>query len=490
LKANDFVDILKGENNLLSVEGNNYNNVYSLHIDSRKVVEGGCYFAVKGTLADGHEYISSAIDKGASCIICEMIPTNIIQGLVYIQVKDCRKAIATCAHHFYDYPSTKLNVVGVTGTNGKTSIATLLFQLYTHLGYTCGLISTVENRIGSTILPSTHTTPDAIAVAQLMANMYAEGCEYIFMEVSSHALEQSRVYCVQYKVAIFSNLSHDHLDYHGTMLHYINAKKLLFDQLNSSAVAIINADDRNGKVMVQNTKAKVITYALHSMADYHTKLITDDINGLHMRLDDEEVIFSMSGAFNAYNLTAVYIAARELGVDKMNILQVLSVLNGAEGRMEKVIDAQTKKIGIVDYAHTPDALENVLKTIKASLKAQQHVITVIGCGGDRDKTKRPVMARIAAEFSDKVVLTSDNPRSENPETILDEMIVGIPPDLLPRCLRMSDRQTAIKTAVLLASPGDVILVAGKGHEKYQEINGVKTPFEDKKVLLDVFQGKT
>jgi UDP-N-acetylmuramoyl-L-alanyl-D-glutamate--2,6-diaminopimelate ligase len=488
LKANEFVDILKNDI-LLSVTGNEEVNVYSLHIDSRRVQNASCYIAIKGTQADGHDYIESAISKGAQCIVCEVFPNTIHPNVTYILVTNSRQATAKMAHHLYQYPSTKLNVVGVTGTNGKTSIATLLYQLFMKLGNKCGLISTVENRIGDEIIPSTHTTPDAIAVAQLMASMYEADCEYIFMEVSSHALEQDRVLGVKYKVAIFSNLSHDHLDYHGTFLNYINAKKLLFDGLDKSATAIVNVDDKNGKVMVQNTKAKILTYALHTMSDYHTKLISDDISGLHLKMDEEEVFFSMSGAFNAYNLTAVYIAARELGMDKIDVLRELSILSGAEGRMEKVIDTVSGKLGIVDYAHTPDALENVLKTINASAKSLQKVITVIGCGGDRDKTKRPIMASIAASLSDKVVLTSDNPRSENPETILDEMYAGVSPELKSKCVRITDRESAIKTAVLLASPGDIILVAGKGHEKYQDINGVKTPFEDKKVLLEVFQGK-
>jgi UDP-N-acetylmuramoyl-L-alanyl-D-glutamate--2,6-diaminopimelate ligase len=489
LKANEFVSILKGDI-LLSITGNEEIDVYSLQIDSRKATEACCYIAIKGNLADGHDYIESAISKGAICIVCEVLPPTLHKQVTYIHVNDSRKATAKMAHHMFGYPSTKLDVVGVTGTNGKTSIATLLYQLFKKLGHKCGLISTVENRIGDEIIPSTHTTPDAISIAQLMASMYDEGCEYIFMEVSSHALEQSRVLGVKYKVAIFSNLSHDHLDYHGTFLNYINAKKMLFDLLDETATAVVNVDDKNGKVMVQNTKAKVLTYAMHSMADYHTKLLSDELTGLQLKIDEEEVFFNMNGIFNAYNLTAVYIAARQLGIEKLDVLQNLSSLKGAEGRMEKVLDQVTGKVGIVDYAHTPDALENVLKTIKNSTKVNQKIITVVGCGGDRDKSKRPVMANIAAKLSDRVVMTSDNPRSEDPEMILDEMYNGINPELKSKCLRITDRENAIKTAVMLAHTGDVILVAGKGHEKYQEINGVKIPFEDKKVLLDVFLGKT
>ncbi len=488
LNISQFIERLKRDQ-LLSSVGNDEMEINGLTIDSRTVQNGFCYIAIKGSAADGHQYIQAAIDKGATCIVCEDLPHNYDAHVCYVQVKDARKSTAMMAHHFYQSPSTKLNVVGVTGTNGKTSIATLLYQLFMQVGKKCGLISTVENRIGDTIIPSTHTTPDAISLARLMSQMYEEGCEYIFMEVSSHALEQCRVGEVDFKVAIFSNLSHDHLDYHGTFLNYINAKKLLFDHLSSSAYAIINTDDKNGRVMVQNTKAKVITYALHNMADYHTKLISDEITGLHLRIADEEVHFSMSGIFNAYNLTAVFIAASVLGIDKNEVLPLLSTLQGAEGRMEKVIDKVNGKVGIVDYAHTPDALENVLTTIKKSLNPNQQVITVVGCGGDRDRTKRPVMGKIAASLSHRVIFTSDNPRSENPEEILNEILEGVNENDIAKCLRITDRSMAIKTAAMLAAPGDVILVAGKGHEKYQEINGVKTPFEDKKVLSEVFSGK-
>jgi UDP-N-acetylmuramoyl-L-alanyl-D-glutamate--2,6-diaminopimelate ligase len=489
VKNYEFIEILK-KDQLLSFDGNEDEDVLGISIDSRNVQKGFCYFAIKGSVADGHQYIPQAIEKGATSIVCQDLPNERTPNILYVQVKDCRKSASMLAHHFYGSPSTKLNVVGITGTNGKTSIATLLYQLFMEMGNKCGLISTVENRIGEVIIPSTHTTPDAISLAKLMFEMVNSGCKYIFMEVSSHALEQHRVGGIDFKVAIFSNLSHDHLDYHGSFLNYINAKKMLFDQLSSTAHSIINIDDKNGKTMIQNTKSNVITYALNTIADYHTRLVSDEINGLQLRLDNEEVFFSMSGAFNAYNLTAVYAAAVVLGMPKDDVLRIMSSLKGAEGRMEKVIQQKGERVGIIDYAHTPDALENVLTTIKASLKSNQQVVTVIGCGGDRDKTKRPVMGKIAANLSHKVIFTSDNPRSENAEEILNQILEGVSADHTSKCLRIADRYMAIKTAVMISSPGDVILVAGKGHEKTQEINGVKMPFEDKKVLSEVFSGHT
>jgi UDP-N-acetylmuramoyl-L-alanyl-D-glutamate--2,6-diaminopimelate ligase len=397
-------------------------------------------------------------------------------------------AMAMLAHQFYNNPSAKMKVIGATGTNGKTTITTLLYQLFSKLGYTCGLISTVENRIGNTILQATHTTPDSISIAELMSQMYEVGCTHVFMEVSSHALDQKRTQGIQFHTAIFSNITHDHLDYHKTFLEYIKAKKSFFDHLNAQSYAIINEDDKNGKVMVQNCKAKVIGYALHTLTDYHCKILSNDISGLHIKINNEEAMCLMAGEFNAYNITATLAAAVTAGENSNEVLSILSGLNGAEGRMEKVIDKRNGKVGIVDYAHTPDALENVLTTIKSSLKEGQKIITVVGCGGDRDASKRPLMAEIGAKLSDKIVLTSDNPRTENPENILDEMEKGLSETLKSKCLRITDRLMAIKTACLIASHGDVILVAGKGHEKYQEINGIKLPFEDKKILSEIFSG--
>ncbi len=487
MEAKKLFEILKGDQ-LLSMQGTTEIEINALVIDSRKVEASNCYIAVTGLKSDGHDFIQSAIEKGATCIVCENLPLEIHTTVLYVKVKDSRTAIALLAHHFYDNPSTKLIVVGVTGTNGKTTVSTLLYQLFTKLGYKCGLLSTVENIIAGKILPSTHTTPDAISTAKLMDLMYNEGCEYIFMEVSSHALDQKRTLGIDFKIAIFTNITHDHLDYHQTFLNYINAKKILFNDLSEHSYAVVNFDDKNGKTMVQNTKAKVITYGLQTMTDYHTKLLSDDITGLHLKINNQEVMFSMTGAFNAYNLTAVFASSQLMHVDGTKALSILSSLSGAEGRMEKVIDAKHNRVGIVDYAHTPDALENVLKTLRKSLKPNQKLITVLGCGGDRDAAKRPIMASIAASLSDKVIMTSDNPRSEDPEAILADMQKGLSENQKENCLKISDRLMAIKTAVMIAAPGDVVLVAGKGHEKYQEIKGEKFPFEDKKILSDAFSG--
>ncbi len=487
MEAKKLIEILKGDQ-LVSTHGTTEIEISALMIDSRSVEANNCYIAIKGLKSDGHDFIQSAIEKGATCIVCEDLPQIMHSHVLYAKVKDGRTSIAKLAHHFYDNPSAKLNVVGVTGTNGKTTVATLLYQLFTKLGFKCGLLSTVENIIAGRVLTSTHTTPDAINIAKLMAHMYDEGCEYIFMEVSSHALDQKRTLGIDFKIAIFSNITHDHLDYHQTFLNYINAKKVFFDNLSEESFAIVNCDDKNGKVMVQNTKAKVLTYGLHTMSDYHTKLLSDDIGGLHLKLNNQEVMFSMAGAFNAYNLTAVFAVTQVMKVDATLALSIMSGLSGAEGRMEKIIDMRHGKVGIVDYAHTPDALENVLTTIKTSLKPNQKIITVVGCGGDRDAAKRPIMGGIAAKLSDKVILTSDNPRSEDPEAILADMHSGLTEKQKEKCLKISDRLMAIKTAVMIAATGDVILVAGKGHEKYQEIKGEKFPFEDKKILSEAFSG--
>jgi UDP-N-acetylmuramoyl-L-alanyl-D-glutamate--2,6-diaminopimelate ligase len=487
LEAKKLFEILKGDQ-LVSINGAIETEISALVIDSRKVEANDCFIAVKGLSSDGHDFIESAIEKGAASIVCEVLPGRLNPYVVYAVVKEGRTALALLAHHFYDNPSAKLNVVGVTGTNGKTTVATLLYQLFTQLGFKCGLLSTVENIVAGKTLLSTHTTPDAISIAKLMSHMYEEGCEYIFMEVSSHALDQKRTLGIDFKIALFTNITHDHLDYHLTFLNYINAKKIFFDGLSGQSYAIVNYDDKNGKTMVQNTKAKVLSYGLHTLADYHTKLLSDDIAGLHLKINNHEVMFSMTGAFNAYNITAVFAASQVLNVDATKALSILSALSGAEGRMEKVIDSKLQRVGIVDYAHTPDALENVLKTLRKSLKPNQKLITVVGCGGDRDAAKRPIMAGIAAALSDNLILTSDNPRSEDPEAILTDMQKGLSENQTKHCLKISDRLMAIKTAVMIAAPGDVILVAGKGHEKYQEIKGEKFPFEDKKILSDAFSG--
>ncbi|MCZ2338547.1 MAG: UDP-N-acetylmuramoyl-L-alanyl-D-glutamate--2,6-diaminopimelate ligase [Chitinophagales bacterium] len=401
-----------------------------------------------------------------------------------MECDDVRGYMGELAHAFYGFASDSLRLIGVTGTNGKTTVATLLYQLLSGLGYKCGLISTVENRIIDRVLPAERTTPDVISLHKLLAEMKLEQCEYVFMEVSSHALDQKRVAGLKFDGAIFTNLTHDHLDYHGTMLNYIIAKKSFFDNLPSDAFALVNVDDKNGSVMLQNTKARKLTYAMHTMADYKAKIIENTVHGLHLRINDREAFFRMIGDFNAYNITAVYGTAVELGIEKDEILALLSGLRGAVGRFEQVISSDGAKFGIVDYAHTPDALKNVLQTIQKVKHTSSQVIVVIGCGGDRDKSKRPEMAKEACELSDKVVLTSDNPRSEDPDSILDDMEAGVDEAHRASTIRITDRRQAIKTAVMMAQQGDIILVAGKGHEDYQEIKGKKFPFDDKKILQE------
>lgn len=487
LEAKKLFEIYIGD---LSRErwGNPEGDISGIALDSRKVVPGGCYVAIRGTAADGHDFIPTAIKDGARAIVCEAMPVEKVDGVFYLVVSDARAAAARLAHGFYGDPSAEMTVAGVTGTNGKTTVATLMYQLFTKLGYTCGLISTVENIIGHDVIPATHTTPDAVSLAALMREMKDRGCTHVFMEVSSHALDQKRVMGIHFKAAVFTNISHDHLDYHKTFLGYIQAKKLFFDHLEENCFAVINADDKNGKTMVQNTKGRIVSYALHTMADYRCKILSDDIAGLQLRINQWDVSCRMSGAFNAYNLTAVLATAVLLGQNEDEVLSILSDLRGAEGRMEKVEDPVKNRTGIVDYAHTPDALENVLRTIVASSGKNQKIITVVGCGGDRDATKRPVMAAIAAALSHTVIFTSDNPRSEDPEIILDQMMEGLDEVKRAKSIRITDRLMAIKTAAMMAGNGDIVLVAGKGHEKYQEIKGVKYPFEDKKILSEAFSG--
>ncbi len=459
--------------------------IKGIEIDSRKVADGFIYAALRGTLADGHSYITAAILNGACVIICEECLEK-LPHVTYIVVDDVRSYLGELAHNFFDHASESLRLVGVTGTNGKTTVSTLLFQLFTTLGYKCGLISTVENRIGESIIPSTHTTPDVVNLHRLLARMRDESCDYVFMEVSSHAVDQRRIAGLKFEGALFTNISHDHLDYHVTMLNYINAKKKFFDELSNDVFALVNKDDVNGPVMIQNTKAKKVSYGLRSMTDYKTKILESTVQGLHLKINDKEAFFRLIGEFNAYNLTLVYGAAVELGQDPDQVLAILSGLTGADGRFEQIVDTKTGKCGIVDYAHTPDALENVLETIQKVKKTSINVITVIGCGGDRDRTKRPVMAKVACKWSDKVILTSDNPRSENPEAILDDMVAGLDVQDIKKMIRITDRMTAIKTAVMMSTNGDIILVAGKGHENYQEIKGEKFPFDDKKILKEFF----
>jgi len=467
--------------------GNHKMEVVQIEIDSRRVTSQSLFIAIKGHQTDGHLYIAKAIEAGAIVIVHnEDVDVENVDGVLYIPVSDSAKYAGLIAHKFYDEPSHDLCLIGVTGTNGKTSVVTLLYQAMMAMGYKVGVISTVHNRIGDTILNATHTTPDAINLNRLLADMVESGCDYVFMEVSSHAIDQQRISGLKYKVAAFTNISHDHLDYHGTFKNYIWTKKKFFDYLDKEATAISNIDDKRGEVMLQNTSATVKTLALRSAADYKAKIITDSIEGLHMIINRQEVYFQLSGRFNAYNLLTVYAILKESGLLSDEILPVLSQLKGAEGRFEKIIHPITKICAIVDYAHTPDALDNVLQTILQTKSDAQNIITVIGCGGDRDKAKRPKMAQIAASLSSKVVLTSDNPRTENPEMILDDMEVGLENIKADHVLRIADRKQAIITAVKLAEDRDIILVAGKGHEKYQEIKGEKFPFDDKEIIRNEF----
>jgi UDP-N-acetylmuramoyl-L-alanyl-D-glutamate--2,6-diaminopimelate ligase len=472
---------------ITSVKGNTSIEVKDLQIDSRKTGAGSCFIAVKGSASDGHAFIDTALTNGAAVIVCEVLPATLKDGVTYVQAADSAMATGYISHNFYGEPSAKIKLVGVTGTNGKTTIATLLFKLFTALNYKCGLISTVQNQIADTIIPATHTTPDAISLNALLKQMVDEACDYVFMEVSSHAIHQQRIAGLQFAGALFSNITHDHLDYHKTFDEYIRVKKSWFDNLLATAFAISNADDKRGMVMLQNTAAKKYLYSLKTMADFKGKILDNSLTGLHLLVNDVEVHFRLIGEFNAYNLLAVYGAAICLGEEKNNVLQILSSLDGAEGRFDYTISNKEKVIGIVDYAHTPDALLNVLATIKKLKQGNEKIITVVGCGGDRDKTKRPVMAEVACGYSDKVILTSDNPRSEDPLEILKDMEAGVNIAAKKKVIAIADRREAIKTAVSLAQKEDIVLIAGKGHEKYQDIKGVKYDFDDKKVLGEMFE---
>jgi UDP-N-acetylmuramoyl-L-alanyl-D-glutamate--2,6-diaminopimelate ligase len=460
--------------------------IKSIGFDSRKIKQESLFVATTGTKVDGHQFIDEVIQKGAIAIVCQRFPSDLKKGLTYIRVNDTALALSMIACNFYDNPSEKLKLVGVTGTNGKTTIVTLLFHLFKELGYSIGMLSTVKNQINDQVIPSTHTTPDAIQLNELLSAMVDEDCQYCFMEVSSHAMSQKRNAGLKYAGGVFTNITHEHLDYHKTFDEYIKAKKSFFDQLPDNAFALINIDNKNGMIMLQNTKARKYTYSLRSMSNYKCKLIENHFSGLILNIDGHEVHCKLVGSFNAYNVTATYAIAVLLGEDKMNVLTHISNLSPIEGRFDYVT-SKNKVVGVVDYAHTPDALLNVLNTIHDLREGKGSVITIVGCGGDRDTTKRPVMAKIACEMSDKVILTSDNPRSEDPLQIIREMEKGVAPHEIRKTLSITDRKEAIKTAVSLAQPGDIILVAGKGHEKYQEVNGVRTPFDDKKILNEFFQ---
>lgn len=461
-------------------------SVNQIKFDSRTIQTSDLYVAINGEVVDGHNYINDAISKGASAVICEYIPPNCKNDFVYIITENSRKTLGQLASNYFNNPSKKLKLIGVTGTNGKTTICTLLYNFFIESGYKTALISTVENLINGKKTESTHTTPDPITLNSLLAKMVDDGCEYCFMEVSSHAVEQCRIEGLQYAGAVFSNITHDHLDYHKTFENYIKAKKHFFDKLPDEAFALTNKDDKNGLIMLQNTKAVKYTYSLKSVSDFKAKIIESDIQGLLLEIDGTQAWYNLIGNFNAYNILAVYGTAFLLGLEKSLIITNLTKLKGAKGRFE-VIRSNNGIIGIVDYAHTPDALKNVLETINNIRSKNETLFTIFGCGGNRDKEKRPVMGQIAGELSDKVIITNDNPRNENPEEIISDIKKGIKPQHFKKTLIISNRQEAINAAVSFAQKGDIILLAGKGHENYQEIMGVKTHFDDIEILNSAFK---
>jgi len=478
-------DILEGID-IIEFHKGNTTDVNAIQFDSRKVSSSDIFVAIEGTQVDGHKYINSCIEQGATTIICQILPQSINKEVNYILVNDSAKALGILASNYYNKPSSKLKLVGITGTNGKTSTVTMLYNLFRKLGYKVGMLSTVSNWINDVEIIATHTTPDAIQLNSLLDDMVEDGCEYCFMEVSSHAIVQERISGLEFIGAIFSNITHDHLDFHKTFKEYIKAKKKFFDELSSSAFALVNTDDRNGMLMLQNSKAQKRTYAVKSMADYKAKIIENSFTGLHLEINHKEIWLPLIGEFNAYNIMSVYATAMELGADEMEVLQELSTIETAEGRFE-FINGNDGVNAIVDYAHTPDALQNVINTINEIRGGNGKLITVVGTGGDRDKSKRPIMAQIAADNSDQLILTSDNPRTEDPEQILNDMQVGVGADRKRITLRISNRKEAIRTAFALATAGDIVLVAGKGHEKYQEIDGVRHHFDDKEIITEIIK---
>ena len=471
---------------LEEIIGSTHVAISSIVFDSRKVKKDSLFVATKGAADNGHIYIQKAIESGAIAIVCEEIPKDKNDQITYVKVTDSTYALGVMACNYFDNPSEKLKLVGITGTNGKTTTVTLLFNLFKSLGYSVGLLSTVQNKINNTVIPSTHTTPDAITLNELLFKMEEQGCEFVFMEVSSHAIVQNRIAGINFTGALFSNITHDHLDYHKTFDEYIKAKKQFFNLLPSTAFALTNRDDKNGMVMLQNTKANKYTYGLKNIADYKCKIIESHLNGLLLNIDNHEVWVKLIGTFNAYNILSVYATAVLLKQDITSVLTALSNLNSVEGRFQYV-KSPNGVIGIIDYAHTPDALKNVLETVKEIRSGSEQVITLVGCGGDRDSAKRPIMAAIACEYSNKVILTSDNPRTEDPEEILNQMQAGINPVDVKKVLRITDRREAIKIACSFSSKGDIILIAGKGHEKYQEIKGVKHDFDDLEILKETIK---
>jgi UDP-N-acetylmuramoyl-L-alanyl-D-glutamate--2,6-diaminopimelate ligase len=460
--------------------------ISKIEFDSRKIELNDVFVAIRGTLSDGHDYIEKALSLGAIAVVCEEFPSVIVNGVTYVKVKDSNEALAFLAANYYDNPSENMKLVGVTGTNGKTTIASLLYQLFKKAGYKVGLLSTVKIMVDTEEFKATHTTPDSLTLNYYLDQMIQDGCEFCFMEVSSHGVHQKRTEALRFTGGVFTNLSHDHLDYHNTFAEYRDVKKSFFDNLSKDAFAITNIDDKNGLVMLQNTKAKKLSYALKSYADYKAQILENQLTGLLLKINDNEVWVKLIGSFNAYNLLAIYGVAVELGIKNDEALRLLSELESVSGRFQFIV-SDSKITAIVDYAHTPDALENVLKTIEDIRTKNEQLITVVGCGGDRDKTKRPIIANIASSMSDKAIFTSDNPRTENPETIIEEMEKGVEPQNFKKTISILDRKQAIKTACQLANPNDIILIAGKGHETYQEINGVRHDFDDLQIVTELLK---
>lgn len=481
MKISKLIDQLK----YISIHGSRDLEINTIAFDSRKVIDSTLFVAIKGVNLDGHEYIETAIKAGAIAIVCEELPSNFVEGVSYILVKDSSLALAKISSNFYENPSTYIKLVGVTGTNGKTTIASLLYNLFKTAGYKVGLLSTVVNYIDDKEIKATHTTPDVLAINALLRDMVDCGCEYCFMEVSSHALAQNRVADINFDGGIFTNITHDHLDYHKTFAEYIKAKKVFFDNMSKGSFVVTNLDDKNGLMMLQNTKANKYSYSLRSMADYKGRIMERHFSGMLMEINDKEMWTSLIGDYNASNLLAVYSVAILLGMNEDEVLRYMSLLKSVSGRLDTVISSDGK-MGIIDYAHTPDALKNVLKNIVGLKKPSQQLIAVVGAGGDRDKTKRPEMAAVAVEYSDKLILTSDNPRSEDPNVIIEDMKQGLSKEDLSNIISIVDRKEAIRTAVMFAKEGDIVLVAGKGHENYQEINGSRSHFDDKEVITEIF----
>ena len=469
---------------VLEISGRKNPEISEIVFDSRKAVENSLYVAVKGTVSDGHSFIDAAIAKGAIAIVCEVLPENLYPEITYIQVKDASKTLGQLASNFYGNPSEKLSLIGITGTNGKTSVTTLLFDIFKNLGFKSALISTVEYRIADEIIPSTHTTPDVVRLNQLLAKAVEMGCEYAFMEVSSHGIHQNRTEGLNFKIAGFTNISHDHLDYHKTFSEYLKTKKRFFDELNPEAIAITNIDDKNGTVMLQNTKATQKTYALKTMANYHGRILEADFNGMLLNFGGREFWTTLTGKFNVYNLLLAYAVAIESGFHEEDVLKAISTLKKVKGRFE-TLKSDSGIFFVIDYAHTPDALENILDSINDIRTKNERLITIFGCGGDRDHAKRPEMGKIATRKSTLAIITSDNPRTEDPAAIIKEIEAGVEPQNFSKYTSIPDRKEAIKMAIKFAEPRDIILLAGKGHEDYQEINGVKHHFDDKETIMEL-----